>query len=64
VVFKISYSALLGLSFIPLTPCFSDEGGKTVDSPGARIPFQAVPGVDQVFTFTVSGVAASSTGGL
>ena len=36
----------------------ADSGGKPVDAPGALIPFQALVGIDQVFTFTVSGPAA------
>lgn len=38
----------------------TDSGGKPVDAPGALIPFQAAAGVDQVFTFTVSGPAVPS----
>ena len=38
----------------------TDSGGKPVDAPGALIPFQAAAGIDQVFTFTVSGPAVPS----
>jgi hypothetical protein len=38
----------------------TDAAGKPVDVSGALIPFQASAGIDQVFTFTVSGPAPRS----
>lgn len=35
----------------------SDASGNAVDISGSQIPFQAAPGQDQVFTFTVTGPA-------
>ncbi|HUO27904.1 MAG TPA: carboxypeptidase-like regulatory domain-containing protein [Bryobacteraceae bacterium] len=36
-----------------------DAAGSAVDVSGSQIPFQAAPGQDQVFTYTVSGPAAA-----
>lgn len=37
----------------------TDAGGQPVAGPGALIPFQAKPAIDQTFTFTVSGPATA-----
>ncbi len=35
----------------------ADSGGLPVDISGAKVPFQAIAGQDQLFTLTVSGRA-------
>ena len=36
-----------------------DAGGNAVDVSGSQIPFQATPGQDQAFTFTISGLTSA-----
>ena len=38
----------------------ADSNGKTVEHPGAKIPFQATAGQDQYFTLNVSGHAPAA----